>query len=94
LYEKARRRGLGSVDGLDACVAFSPDRCHLDDATIRVNCHRGDNTAIWEKEFVEGRVSVDEQLLTLAGNMLKLWHESLEIARREREQESVARPIR
>ena len=43
--------------------------------------------------MVERTISVHENLLALAANVFKLWHESLEIAGRQGEQKPIAGPI-
>jgi hypothetical protein len=54
--------------------------------------HR-DDTAFGKEDMVERTISVHENLLALAANVFKLRHESLEIARGQREQEPIAGPI-
>jgi hypothetical protein len=43
--------------------------------------------------MVERTISVHEDLRALAANLFKLRHKPLEIARRQREQQPIARPI-
>ena len=60
---------------------------------VRVNRKYREDSAIGEEEMVERTVSVDEDLLALAPNVFKLWHDPLEIARGQSEQKPVSGPI-
>jgi len=73
--------------------ALPSDRCHLDDAAVRINRHHRDDTAIGEEYMVERTIGVHQDLRTLAANLFKLWHKPLEIAGRQREQQPIAGPI-
>jgi hypothetical protein len=59
------------------------DRCHLDDAAVRINRNHRDDATIGKVDMVERAVGVHEDLLALAANALELRHESLEIAGRQ-----------
>jgi hypothetical protein len=48
---------------------------------------------IGEEDVVERTISVHENLLALAANLFKLWHEPFEIARWKGEHKPVAGPI-
>jgi hypothetical protein len=62
------------------CAALPSDRCHLDDAAVRINRHHRDHTAIGEEYMVERTISVHQDLRAKAANLFKLRHETLEIA--------------
>jgi hypothetical protein len=85
---------FGAEDGLHPCAALPADRCHLDDAAVRINRHHRDDTDIGEVYMVERTISVHQDLPALAVNLLKLWHEPLEIAGWQGEQKPISRPIR
>ena len=70
------------------------DRCHLNDAAVRINRHHRDDTAIGEEYMVERTISVHEDLPALAANLFKLRHKPLEIAGWQGEQKPIAGPIR
>jgi hypothetical protein len=75
-------------------AALPPDGCHLNDPAVGVNGDGRDDTAVWEEDMIERTVSVDQDLFAPTANVLKLWHELLEIAGRQGKQEAIAGPIR
>jgi hypothetical protein len=77
---------------LHAAAALSSDRCHLNDAPVRINRYHRDHTAIGEKYMVERTISVHEDLRALAANLFKLRHKPLEIAGGQGEQKPIAGP--
>jgi hypothetical protein len=93
LDQKPDRGSLGAEEGLHTRATLSTDRCHLNDAAVRINSDHRDDTAIGEEDVVERTISVHENLLALAANVFKLWHEPLEIARWKGKQKPVAGPI-
>ena len=94
LDQKPDGRLLGAEDGLHPSATLPPDRCHLDDAAVRIDRHHRDDTAIGEVYMVERTVGVREDLPALAVTLFKLWYEPLEIAGWEGEQKPIAGPIR
>src|ERR1700730_8473037 len=80
LYQKPDRGCLGAEEGLHTRATLPPDRCHLNDAAVRINRDHRDDTAIGEKDMFERTISVHEDLPALAADLLKLRHESFEIA--------------
>src|ERR1700730_4936681 len=80
LDQKPDRGCLGAKEGLHARATLPTDRCHLNDVAVRINRDHRDDTAIGEEDMVERTISVHENLRALAANVLKLRHESLEIA--------------
>jgi len=78
---------------LHARATLPTDRCHLNDAAVRINRDHRDDTAFGKEDMVERTISVHENLLALAANVFKLRHESLEIAGGQREQKPIAGPI-
>jgi hypothetical protein len=80
LDQKPNRGGLGAEKGLHTRATLPTDRCRLDDAAVRINRNHRDDTAIWEEDMVERTISVYQHLPAVAANVLKLWHESPEIA--------------
>jgi len=94
LDEKLHRGALGTQDGLNAAAALPSDRCHLDDAAVRINRHHRDDTAIGEEHMVERTIGVHQDLRALAANLFKLGLEPLEIAGGQRQQQPIAGPIR
>ena len=81
LYQKPDRGCFGAEEGLHTRATLPTDRCHLNDAAVRINRDHRDDTAIGEEDMVERTISVHENLRALAANMLKLRHELLQIAR-------------
>src|ERR1700738_1248280 len=80
LYQKSDRGCLGAEEGLHTRATLPPDRCHLNDAAVRINRDHRDDPAIGKEDMVERTISVHKNLRALAANVLKLRHESLEIA--------------
>ena len=80
MNQEADRGSLGAEEGLNAGATFPPDRCHLDDAAVRINRDYGDDTTVRKEDMFKRTVSVHENLLALAANVFKLGHEPLEIA--------------
>jgi hypothetical protein len=66
-------------------ATLSTDRCHLNDAAVRINRQQRDDTAIGEEYMVERTIGVHQDLPALAGNLFKLRHKPLEIAGWQRE---------
>ena len=86
IWTKSLDRGtLGTEDGLHAAATLPSDRCHLNDAAVRINRHHRDDTAIGEEDMVERTIGVHEDLRALAANVFKLRHKPLEIAGGQRE---------
>ena len=71
---------LAPKKACDTRATLPTDRCHLNDAAVRINRDHRDDTAIGEKDMVERTISVHENLPALAANVFKLRHKSLEIA--------------
>ena len=94
LDEKPGGGTLGAQDGLHTGATLPADRCHFDDAAVRINRHHRDDTAIGKEYMVERTIRVHEDLLALAANMLELRHEPLEVSRWQGEQKAISRPIR
>ncbi len=84
---------LGAEEGLHTGAALPSDRCHLNDAAVRINRHHRDDSAIGEEDMVERTIGVHQDLRALAANLFKLRHKPLEIAGRQREQKPIAGPI-
>jgi hypothetical protein len=80
LNQKPDRGCFGAEEGLHTGAPLPTDRCHLDDAAVRINRDDRDDPAIGEEDMVERAVGVHENLSALAANVLKLRHQSLEIA--------------
>src|SRR5437667_2030839 len=80
LDEETSRRNLGTEDGSHAGAALPPNRCHLNGATVGVNGHDRDDTAIREEYRVERTIGIHQDLPALAANMLKFRQKLLEIA--------------
>jgi hypothetical protein len=80
LDQKPDRGSLGAEEGLHTRATLPTNRCRLNDAAVRINRDHRDDTAIGEEDMVERTISVHEDLPALAANVLKLRHESLEIA--------------
>ena len=80
LDQKPDGGNLGTEDGLHTAATLPTDRCHLNDAAVRINRDHRDRTAIREVDMVERTISVRENLLALAANVFKLGHKLLEIA--------------
>jgi hypothetical protein len=60
-----------------ACIPVHPltaDRCHLDDAAVRVNRYGRDHAAVGEEYMVERTINVDQDLLAFAADAFKRWH--------------------
>jgi hypothetical protein len=93
LDEKPDGRNLGTEHSLHTGATLSADRCHLNDAAVRIDRDRRDDTAIWEEDMVERTVSVHEDLPAFACNLFKLRHKPLEIAGWQGEQKPIAGPI-
>ena len=93
LDEKLHRGALGTQDGLNAAAALPSDRCHLDDAAVRINRHHRDDAAIGEEDMVERAIGVHQDLRALAANLFKLRQKALEIAGWQREQQPIVEPI-
>ena len=74
-------------------ATLPPDRCHLNDAAVRINRHHRDDTAVGEEDMVERTIGVHQDLPALAVNLFKLRHELLEIAGWQSEQKPIAGPI-
>jgi hypothetical protein len=83
----------GAEEGLHTRATLPTDRCHLNDAAVRINRDHRDDTAFGEEHMVERTISVHKDLLALAANVFKLRHESLEIAGGKRQQKPIAEPI-
>jgi hypothetical protein len=80
LDQKPDRGSLGAEEGLHPGATLPTNRCHLNDAAVRINRHHRDDTAIGEEDMVERTIGVHENLPALAANVFKLRHESREIA--------------
>src|ERR1035438_7941401 len=80
LDEKPDGGALGAEDGLHTGATLPTDRCHLNDTAVRIDRHRRDRTAIGEEDMVERTVSVHEDLLALAANVLNVRHKPLDTA--------------
>ena len=80
LDQKPDRGDLGAEEGLHTRATLPTDRCHLNDAAVRINRDHRDDTAVGEEDMVERTISVHQHLPAVAANVLKLRHESLEIA--------------
>ena len=93
LDQKPDRGDLGAEEGLHTRATLPTDRCHLNDAAVRINRDHRDDAAFGEEDMVERTISVQENLLALAANVFKVRHESLEIAGGKREQKPIAGPI-
>jgi hypothetical protein len=93
LDEKPDGGTLGTEDGLQTGATLPTDRCHLNDAAVRINRYHRDNTAIGEIYVIERTIGVHKDLPALAGNVLKFRHEPLEIAGWQREQKPIAWPL-
>jgi hypothetical protein len=93
LDEKPDGRTLGTENGLHTRATLPTDCCHLNDTAVRINRYHRDYTAVWEEHMVERTVGVHEDLLALAENVLKLWHQELEIAGWQGKKKSIAGPI-
>jgi hypothetical protein len=78
LDQKPDGGSLGTEEGLHTRATLSTDRCHLNDAAVRINSEHRDDTAIGEEDVVKRTISVHENLLALAANVFKLWHEPFE----------------
>jgi esterase/lipase superfamily enzyme len=78
---------------LHTAATLPTDRCHLDDAAVRINRHNRYDTAIREEYVVERTISVHQDLPALARNAFKFRHESLEIAGWQSKQKPIAGPI-
>ena len=78
--KKPDRGSLGAEEGLHTRATLPTDRCHLNDAAVRIDRDHRDDTAIGEEDMVERTISVHENLIALAANVFKLRHELLEIA--------------
>ena len=93
LDQKPDRGSLGAEEGLHTRATLPTDRCHLNDAAVRINRDHRDDTAIGEEDMVERTISVHENLPALAANVFKLRHEPLEIAGWQGKQKPIAGPI-
>jgi hypothetical protein len=93
LDQKPDRGSLGAEERLHTRATLSTDRCHLNDAAVRIKSDHRDDTAIGGEDVVERTISVHENLPALAANLFKLWHEPFKIARWKGEQKPVAGPI-
>ena len=93
LDEKPDGGSLGAEEGLHTRAALPADRCHLNDAAVRINRHRRDDTAIGEEDMVERTIGVHQNLLALAANLFKFRHKPFEIAGWQGEQKPIAGPI-
>jgi hypothetical protein len=80
LDQKPDRGSLGAKEGLHTRATLPTNRCRLNDAAVRINRDHRDDTAIGEEDMVERTISVHQHLPAVAANVLKLRHESLEIA--------------
>src|SRR3984893_12852224 len=69
---------FGAEEGLHTGATLPTNRCHLNDAAVRINRDHRDHPAIGEEDMVERTISVHENLPALAANVLELRHESLE----------------
>jgi hypothetical protein len=94
LDEKPDGGTLGAEDGLHTRAALPTDRCHLNDAAVRINRHHRDDTDLGEEYIVERTIGVHQDLPALAANLFKLRHKPLEIAGGQGEQKPIAGPIR
>src|SRR5450631_3875556 len=79
LDEKPDGGSLSTEDGLHTRATLPTDRCHLNNAAVRINRHHRDDTAVGEEYIVERTISVHKDLLALAANVFKLRHKLLEI---------------
>ncbi len=93
LDQEPDRGSFRAEEGLHARATLPTDRCHLNDAAVRINRDHRDDTAIGEVDMVERTISVHENLPALAENVLKLWHQELEIAGWQGKKKSIAGPI-
>jgi esterase/lipase superfamily enzyme len=78
---------------LHTAATLPTDRCHLNDAAVRINRHHRYDTTIREEYVVERTVSVHQDLPALAWNAFKLRHKPLEIAGWQSKQKPIAGPI-
>jgi hypothetical protein len=92
LNEEPSRGSLGTEDGLHSRATLSPDRCHLDDAAVRINLHHRHDVAVWEIDVVKRTIRIGEDLLPSARNVGELREKLLEIVRWQGEQEPVLGP--
>ena len=91
--QKPDRGCLGAEEGLHTRATLPTDRCHLNNAAIRINRDHRDHAAFGKEDIVKRTVSVHENLLAFAANVFKLRRESLEIAGGQGEQKPIAGPI-
>jgi hypothetical protein len=93
LDQKSDRGCLGAEEGLNTRGPLPTDRCHLNDAAVRINRDHRDDTAIRKEDMVERTVRVHQDLGALAANVFKVRHNPLEIAGGQGEQKPIAGPI-
>jgi hypothetical protein len=84
LDQKPDGGSLGAEEGLHTRAAFPTDRCHLNDAAVRIHCHHRDDAAIGEEDVIERTIGIHENLAALAANVFKLRHKSRDVARWQR----------
>ncbi|MFM9841446.1 MAG: hypothetical protein ACKVOI_00610 [Dongiaceae bacterium] len=58
LDKKADGGAFGTEDGLHRCATLPADRCHLNDAAVRIDRHHRDDAAVGEEYMVERTISV------------------------------------
>jgi hypothetical protein len=93
LDQKSGGGTLGTEDSLHPAATLPTDRCHLNDAAVRINRHYRYDTAIREEYVVERTINVQQNLHAFAANLFKLRHEPLEIAGWQGKQKPIAGPI-
>src|SRR3979490_2322034 len=79
LNEEPSRGSLGTKDGLHSCATLPPNRCHLDDAAVRINRYNRHDPAVREIDVVERTIRIREDLLAQARNAGELRQKLLEI---------------
>jgi len=79
LDEKPDGGILGTQDGLHGRATLPADRCHFNDAAVRIHRHCRDDTDVGEEYMVERTIGVHQDLLALAADLFKLRHKLLEI---------------
>ena len=79
LDEKPDGGTRGAEDGLHRRATLPADRCHLDDAAVRINRHHRDDPAVGEEYMVERAVGVHQYLPAFAANAFKVRHKPIEI---------------
>lgn len=79
LDEKPDGRPLGTEDGLHRSATLPTDRCHLNDAAVRINRHYRDDTAVGKEYMVKRTISVHQDLPAVAAYLFNLRHQPFEI---------------